>query len=113
MDSRPEPPEARQYPRYRVLAMIRLDFGHEEPLTAETINYSVSGILCRLEVPLPTGSRVSILLEFEGVPLAVDALCVRQVETQEGFEVGLQILDLAGEAHQKLLEYFEHTSSLS
>ncbi len=102
--------EARQYPRYRVLAMIRLDFGQEEALTAETLNYSASGILCRLGVSLPPGSRVSILLEFEGVPLAVDAVSVRQTQTEDGYEVGLKMVELAGEAHQKLLEFFEQAS---
>ncbi|NNM53748.1 MAG: PilZ domain-containing protein [Spirochaetales bacterium] len=110
MDTQPSVYEARQHPRYRVLAMIRLDFGQEESLTAETLNYSTSGILCRLDVSLPPGSRVTILLEFEGVPLAVDAVSVRQTQTESGYEVGLQMLELAGEAHQKLIEFFEQAS---
>lgn len=111
MDTLPEvSSEARLYPRYRVLAMIRLDFGQEEALTAETVNYSSSGILCRVDLPLPPGSRVSILLEFSGIPLAVDAVSVRQTQTDYGYEVGLKLLELAGEAHQKLLEFFEQAS---
>jgi hypothetical protein len=102
-------PEARRFPRYTILAMVRLDYGKEAPVEATTLNYSQSGLLCQTQEHLPRGTKLGILLDVDGSgwKLAVDAVCVREVGLDDGsYEVGLEILEIATEAHQKLLDFF-------
>ncbi|NNM66913.1 MAG: hypothetical protein HKM06_02750 [Spirochaetales bacterium] len=101
--------DSRRFPRYSILAMVRLDYGKEAGVEASTLNYSQNGLLCRTKEPLARGTKLSVLLDVDGSgwKLAVDAVCVREVGLDDGsYEVGLEILEIASEAHQKLLDFF-------
>ena len=101
--------DLRRFPRYSILAMVRLDYGKEAPVEASTLNYSQNGLLCRTGESLVRGTKLSVLLDVDGSgwKLAVDAVCVRAVGMDDGsYEVGLEILEIATESHQKLLDFF-------
>ena len=100
----------RRSPRYKVHKMVRLDFGHEGLVPAETLNFSAQGLLCKMTESLPDGTRLAVLLEMEdeGTPFTIqlEARVVRQTAKDQ---VALELLEPTAEGSAKFLEFFQES----
>jgi hypothetical protein len=106
----------RRSPRYRICQMIRLDFGREGLINAETLNYSAGGLLCRTHETLPLGTKLGVMLAMEEggvqIPLQVEARVVRLIDT-EGTDrlVALELVEPTEEGSRKMVRLFANTSA--
>ncbi len=107
--------EHRRSPRYRICRMVRLDFGKEGAVQAETLNFSDEGLLCRTREPLPLGTRLAILLDMEeggvSIPFHVEARVVRLLDTEgPDRQIALELLAPTEAGTQHLLKLFAKAS---
>ena len=96
--------------------MVRLDFGHEGTVHAETLNFSEGGLLCRTREPLPLGTKLAVLLDMVedglSLPLQVEARVVRLLDTEgPDRQVALELLEPTAEGNQRLTRLFEKAAS--
>jgi len=106
----------RRSQRYRICQMIRLDFGHEGIINAETLNYSAEGLLCRTREQLPLGSRLAVMLAMEDsgvfIPFQVEAKVVRLLDPDGPDKlVALELVEPTEEGSRKMVRLFESTSA--
>ncbi len=104
--------EHRRSPRYKICRMLRLDFGHEGVVRAETLNFSDGGLLCRTREPLPLGTRLAVLLEMEedgfSLPFPVEARVVRLIDTEgPDRQVALELVEPTEAGARQLVRVFE------
>jgi hypothetical protein len=109
-------PEHRRSPRYRICRMVRLDFGHEGAVHAETLNYSDEGLLCRTRDPLPLGTKLAVLLDMEEgglrIPFQVEARVVRLIDTEgPDRQIALELVEPTEEGSRRMVKLFEKAAS--
>lgn len=105
--------EKRRSERFQINQLVQLDFMREEFISAEGINISGHGLLCRTAKALPLGQRVFLMLNL-GAPgsknyLSLEGAAARcQQEPETGkFICAIEFVDLDEENRERILALFK------
>lgn len=90
--------EKRSHPRFQINELVEIDYGHEQYISAEGINLSKNGVLCKTQDECPLYSKIfmmmtlpykkkSRIIDFEGV-------VIRSKHTRGGWETGINITSM-------------------
>lgn len=87
--------EKRKHPRFEISQLVEIDYGHETFFSAEGLNLSRTGVLCKTEEECPLSSKIFMMMTFpdkhEQKVINFEGIVVRSVQKQKGWEIGISI----------------------
>ncbi|MBN2049494.1 MAG: PilZ domain-containing protein [Spirochaetales bacterium] len=101
--------ERRKYIRFNICQAIEVSFSRETYLSMEGVNISETGMLCRSQSNVETGSRLFLMFNFpEGKDAEVvrcEGIVVRCQEDQGGYRIGIQFSTIEEEDVKRIKDY--------
>ena len=107
--------EKRNHPRFEIKQLVEVDLGHEKFISAEGINLSRSGVLCRTEEECPLYSKVFMMMtiphKVKERIISLEGVVIRSVHKKEEWETGISITSMEKASRTLFDEVLNHFSS--
>ncbi len=108
--------EKRSHPRFEINQFVEMDFGHEIYISAEGINLSRNGVLCKTEEECPLYSSVFMMMTLpyknKKRIINLEGVVNRSVHKKNGWETGVSITSMNKASKTVFDEVMNHLHSL-
>ena len=104
--------EKRTHPRFEIKQLVEVDFAHEKFVSAEGVNISKNGILCKTDEECPLYSKVFIMMtlpfkEKERI-INLEGIIVRSMHDGARWDTGISITEMSDPSRKIFDDMMKH-----
>ncbi len=107
--------EKRTYPGFEISQFVEMDFGHEIYISAEVINLSRNGVLCKTEEECPLYSSVYMMMTLtyknKKRIINLEGVVSKSVHKRNGWETGVNVTSMSKASRTVFDEVMNHLHS--
>ncbi len=104
--------EKREHPRFEIKQLVEVGFAHEKFVSAEGVNLSKNGILCRTDEECPMYTKVFVMMtiphKHKERIINLEGIIIRSTHNAGGWDTGISITDMSDASRHIFDEAMKH-----
>jgi len=107
--------EKRSHPRFQINQLVEIDYGREQYISAEGVNLSKNGVLCKTEEECPLYSKVFMMMTLphknKNRIINLEGVVIWSKHNRGSWETGISITSMTTASRTIFNEVMNHLNS--